>query len=158
MRWIHYKKIPEPGRKYLLIKQASFLAPLSVLAARPKNKVVKLTKNSKLFKAIIKGIRDKKGENIVSLDLRKIPEAVADFFVICEATSNIQIRAIADSIEDTVKDACEEMPYKHEGYQALQWVLIDYVNIVIHIMQPDTRKFYRLEEMWSDAVLEEHND
>jgi ribosome-associated protein len=132
------------------------LTPLSVLAARPAKKVAKLTKNSKLFKAIIKGILDKKGENIVSLDLRKIPEAVADFFVVCEATSNIQIRAIADSVEDTVRDTCEEAPYKHEGKQALQWVLIDYVNIVVHIMQPDTRKFYRLEEMWSDAVLEEH--
>jgi ribosome-associated protein len=90
--------------------------------------------------------------------MRKIPEAVSDFFVICEATSNIQIRAIADSVENVVKENCGEAPYKHEGYQALQWVLIDYVNIVVHIMQPETRKFYKLEEMWSDAVLEEHND
>ncbi len=134
------------------------MAPLSVLAERPKSKVGKLTKNSKLFKAVINGIREKKGENIVSLDMRKIPEAVSDFFVICEATSNIQIRAIADSVENVVKENCGEAPYKHEGYQALQWVLIDYVNIVVHIMQPETRKFYKLEEMWSDAVLEEHND
>jgi ribosome-associated protein len=83
---------------------------------------------------------------------------VADFFVICEATSTTQVRAIGESIEDAVKKQCEEMPYKHEGYQHLQWVLIDYVNIVVHIMQPETRKFYKLEEMWSDAVLTEHSD
>jgi ribosome-associated protein len=134
------------------------LAPLSVLAAseRPKSKSVKLTKNSKIFKAVIKGILDKKGENIVSLDLRKITEAVTDFFIICEATSNIQVKAIADSVEFEVKEQCNENPYKHEGYQSSQWILIDYVNVVVHIMQPDTRKFYRLEEMWSDAVREEH--
>ena len=125
---------------------------------RKKSGTTKLTKNSKIFKSIIKAIQEKKGENIVALDLRKIPEAVADFFVICEATSTIQIKAIADFVEETVKRDCGENPYKHEGYSALQWVLIDYVNIVVHIMQPETRKFYKLEEMWSDGALTEHND
>ena len=131
---------------------------LSVLANRRKPAVTRLTKNSKIFKTIIKAIQQKKGENIISLDLRKIPEAVSDFFVICQATSNTQVKAIADSIEDNVRKICGEMPYKHEGYQSLQWVLIDYVNIVVHIMQPDVRKFYKLEEMWSDAALTEHKD
>ncbi len=126
--------------------------------AKPKGKNAKLTKNSKIFKAIIKGIKEKKGENIISLDLRKIPEAVTDFFVLCEASSNIQIKAIADSVEKEVLEMCGEKPYKFEGYNALRWVLIDYVNIVVHIMQPETRKFYKLEEMWSDAVAEENND
>jgi len=134
------------------------LAPLSVLDARPKSKVVKLTTNSRLYKTIIKAIEAKKGENIISLDLRKIPEAVADFFIICEASSNIQVKAISDYIEDQVKREVGESPYKQEGYQALHWVLIDYVNIVVHIMQPDTRKFYRLEEMWSDAVVKAHEE
>lgn len=134
------------------------MAPLSVLAARPKSNVSNLTRNSKLFKTIIKAIQAKKAENIVSLDLRKIPESVADFFIICEATSTTQVKAISDSIEVTVKDDLGESPYKHEGYQALQWVIIDYVNIVIHVMQPDTRKFYRLEEMWNDANMMEHRD
>lgn len=88
------------------------------------------------------------------LDLRRIPEAVADFFVICQATSTIQVRAIADHVEEIVKKETGENPYRHEGRQALHWVLIDYVNIVVHIMQPDARKFYRLEEMWSDALTE----
>jgi ribosome-associated protein len=134
------------------------LTPLSVLKSRKKSSDTRLTRNSRIFKTIIKAIQDKKGENIVSLDLKKIPEAVADFFVICEATSSTQIRAIGESIEDQVKKQCGELPYKHEGYQHLQWVLIDYVNIVVHIMQPETRKFYKLEEMWSDAVLTEHSD
>lgn len=134
------------------------MAPLSVLKSRKKSSDTRLTRNSRIFKTIIKAIQDKKGENIISLDLRKIPEAVADFFVVCEATSTTQVRAIADSVESQVKKLCNETPYKHEGYQQLQWVLIDYVNVVVHIMQPETRKFYKLEEMWSDAVLTEHSD
>lgn len=129
---------------------------LGVLTSRKKG-TARLTKNSKIFKTIIRAIQDKKGENIVSLDLRKIPEAVADFFIICEANNQPQIRAITDSIEDEVKKHCGETPYHHEGKQNMQWVLIDYVNIVAHIMQPETRKFYKLEEMWSDAPLEEHS-
>jgi ribosome-associated protein len=134
------------------------LAPLSVLKSRKKSSDTRLTRNSRIFKTIIKAIQDKKGEKIVSLDLRKIPEAVADFFVICEATSSTQVRAIGENIEDQVRKLCGEAPYKHEGYQQLQWVLIDYINIVVHIMQPENRKFYKLEEMWNDAVLTEHSD
>ena len=127
----------------------------SVLAARPK-RALRLTRNSKLFKTIIKAIQEKKGENIVSLDLRKIHEAVSDFFIICEASSHVQIKAIADSVEVEVKKNCGELPYRHEGRQALQWMLIDYVNVVVHIMLPENRKFYRLEEMWSDARCRQH--
>jgi len=132
------------------------LEQLEVLATRKKGSA-RLNKNSKLFKSIIKAIQEKKGENIVSLDLRKIPEAVADFFVICEANNQPQIRAISDFIEEQVKKNCDENPYRHEGKQNLQWVLIDYVNVVVHIMMPEQRKFYKLEEMWSDAAMEEHN-
>jgi ribosome-associated protein len=129
-----------------------------MLATRRKRKSAgRLAKNSKLFKAIINAIQQKKGENIVSLDLRKIPEAVADFFIVCEATSNTQVKAIADYVESHLRDVLNESPYHHEGHQGLHWVLIDYVNVVIHIMQPETRKFYKLEEMWQDAEVEEHN-
>jgi ribosome-associated protein len=131
------------------------LAPLTVLAGRKNTGIIKLNRNSKIFKCIIKAIREKKGEHIVALDLRKIPEAVADFFIICDATNTTQVKAISDCVEDTLKDECGEIPYKHEGHQARQWILIDYVNIVVHIMHAETRKFYKLEEMWSDAELEE---
>lgn len=129
---------------------------LNALNSRKKSSVVKLTRNSKIFKTIIHAIQEKKGEHIVSLDLRKIPEAVADFFIICQANSNTQLKAIADFIEEDVKNKCLEMPYKHEGRQAQQWILIDYVNVVVHIMLPEPRKFYQLEEMWSDAPQMEH--
>lgn len=133
------------------------MEPLDVLAKRKKG-AARLTRNSKIFKTIIKAIKEKKGEHIVSLDLRKIPEAVADFFVICEASNQPQIRAISDSVTEAVKKDCGEYPYRHEGKQNLQWVLLDYVNIVVHIMMPEQRKFYKLEEMWSDAAQEEHKD
>jgi ribosome-associated protein len=133
------------------------LERLGVLSTRKKG-VTRLTRSSKIFKTIIKAIQDKKGEGIVSLDLRKIPEAVSDFFIVCEANNQPQVRAITDNILDEVRVKCGEGPFHHEGKQTLQWVLIDYVNIVVHIMMPDTRKFYKLEEMWSDAALEEHND
>jgi len=128
-----------------------------MLANRKPNSVTRLTRNSKLFKTIIQAIHEKKGENIVSLDLRKIPEAVTDFFVICQAHSAPQIRAIAEHIEYLVKRECGEVPFRHEGQQAAQWVLVDYINAVVHVMHADARKFYKLEEMWSDAVVVEHN-
>ena len=132
------------------------MEPLSVLKSREKSAITRLTRNSKIFKTIIQAIVDKKGEHIISLDLRKIPEASADFFIVCEATSTTQIKAISDYIEDKVRLLCGELPYKHEGKQAAQWVLIDYVNVVIHVMHPESRKFYQLEEMWSDAPMMEH--
>jgi len=132
------------------------LEPLAALASRKKG-IARLNRNSKIFKTIIKSIQEKKGENIISLDLRKIHEAVADFFVICEANNQPQIRAITDFIEGEVKKKCGESPYHYEGKENMHWVILDYVNIVVHIMMPEQRKFYKLEEMWSDAVLEEHN-
>jgi ribosome-associated protein len=102
-------------------------------------------------------VLDKKGAHVVSMDLRKIPEAVADFFIICEASSTIQVKAIADFVELQMKQICGEIPYRTEGKSSGQWVLVDYINIVVHIFHPDTRKFYRLEEMWSDAQMLEHH-
>ena len=129
---------------------------LSILATRKRNSAVRLTRNSKIFKNIIKAIQEKKGENIISLDLKKIPEAVSDFFIICEGASTTQVKAIADSIEEEVRKNCDELPYKHEGRQTYQWVLIDYVNVVVHVMLPENRRFYKLEDMWSDAPQENH--
>lgn len=131
---------------------------IEALKSRKKSSQTRLTRNSKIFKTIIHAIQEKKGEHIISLDLRKIPEAVADFFVICQANNNNQLRAIADSIEEEVSLQCNERPFKHEGRQAEQWILIDFVNVVVHIMLPEPRKFYQLEELWSDASAMEHND
>ncbi len=129
---------------------------LNALNTRKKNTIVRVTRNSKIFKTIIHAIQEKKGEHIVSLDLRKIPEAVADFFIICQCSNTTQLRAIADFIETDVKEKCLEAAYKHEGRQGQQWILIDYVNVVVHVMLPEPRKFYQLEEMWHDAPAMEH--
>jgi ribosome-associated protein len=118
-------------------------------------KLTRLNRNSKLLKVIINAIQDKKGEHVISLDLRKIPEAVADFFIVCEASSTVQVKAIADWVEVQVKKECGEPPYKHEGHTAAQWILVDYVNVVVHVFLSETRKFYKLEEMWGDGDVEE---
>ncbi len=133
------------------------MEPLSVLKTREKSAITRLTRNSKIVKTIVQAILDKKGEKVISLDLRKIPEAAADFFIVCEASSTTQVKAISDYVEDQVKILCGEMPYKHEGKTLAQWVLIDYVNVVVHVMHPESRKFYQLEEMWSDAPQQLHD-
>ena len=118
-----------------------------------KKAATRLTKNSKLFKTIISAIQAKKGENIVSLDLKKIDEAVADFFILCDARSNIQVKAIAQSIEELVETECEERPYHIEHGD--KWTLVDYVNIVVHVFQHDQRMFYGIESLWEDAARTE---
>ncbi|MES2647771.1 MAG: ribosome silencing factor [Bacteroidota bacterium] len=130
---------------------------LQALESRPKS-ATRLSRSSRIFKIIIKAIQEKKGERIISLDLRKINEAVADFFIVCEATTTTQVKGIADYIQDQLKEECNETPFKHEGYQHAKWILVDYVNIVVHVMQPETRKFYQLEELWSDASVMEHDE
>jgi ribosome-associated protein len=98
----------------------------------------------------------KKGKISLASTLEKFLKASADFFIVCEATSTTQVKAIADFVEDQLKKICGESPYRHEGKQAAQWVLIDYINVVVHVMHPEARNFYKLEEMWSDAVSQMH--
>ncbi len=121
-----------------------------------KKPATRLTRSSKLFKTILKAIKDKKGEEIVSLDLKKIDESVADFFILCEAKSHIQIKAIADNIQQMVEEECDEKPYHSE--KGDQWTLVDYVNVVVHIFQHEQRNFYDLESLWEDAERMEHKD
>jgi ribosome-associated protein len=128
-----------------------------MLANRKPGSLTRLTRNSKIFKTIIHAIQQKKGEKIVSLDLHKIPEAVTDFFIICQASSTTQVKAITDHVEAMVKEECDESPFRHEGQHGAQWALVDYINVVVHVMHEDARKFYKLEEMWSDAGTTEHN-
>ncbi len=153
------------SKQETLIYNNYYLEQLAVLTNRKEKEPAagqasakRLTRNSKIIKTIIAAIQEKKGQHIVSLDLRKINEAVADFFIICEAGSHPQVRAIADHIQDQLALYCDEKPYHHEGYHSLHWVLIDYVNVVVHVMHPESRKFYRLEEMWSDASVLEHEE
>ena len=133
------------------------MSTLSLLNSRSKDSKAssRINRNSKLFKTILRAIQEKKGEHIVSLDLRKIPEAVSDFFIICEATSTTQVKAIADNIVDKIKEETGEYPYHKEGFKTLEWVVLDYIDIVVHIFRTENRKFYQLEELWLDAELKE---
>jgi ribosome-associated protein len=119
-----------------------------------KKSATRLTRNSKLFKTIISAIKDKKGEGIISLDLKKIDEAVSDYFILCEAQSHIQIKAIANNIIDEVEKECGEKPWHTEHGDS--WTLVDYVNIVVHVFQHEQRLFYNLESLWEDAPRTEH--
>lgn len=130
---------------------------INALAKNRKKSPVKLTKSSKIYKTIIDAIQSKKGEDILSLDLRKVNESVSDFFIICSATSTTQVKAIAEYIDVKVNEVLGERPYHKEGFASMQWIIMDYINIVVHIMQPNTRQFYRLEEMWSDAEAQAYS-
>ncbi len=134
------------------------MEPLASLKLRKISGARRLTKNSKLYKTILAAIKEKKGENIITLDLRNITEAVSDFFVICEAGSQPQVRAIAENVTERVREETGESVFHKEGFEHLQWVLLDYVNVVVHVMLPGTRKFYNLEEMWSDAQADTNQD
>jgi ribosome-associated protein len=105
---------------------------------------------------ILESISDKKGVDAVSLDLRKVPEAVADHFILCNGTSTTQVKAIAEHIDRTVRERLGEHPWHMEGLNNCEWVLIDYVDIVVHIFLPEKRQLYNLEELWSDAPLTHH--
>ena len=104
-----------------------------------------------LLEEIIRGIENVKGEDIQKMDLREIENTPCEFFVICSANSNTQVTAIVNSIQKTVSKALLEKPFHTEGLEVAEWVLIDYVNIVVHVFQKQTREFYNIEELWGDA-------
>jgi len=106
-----------------------------------------------LTKAIVKGIQEKKGQNILTMNLKKIPSAVCDYFVLCSGTSNTQVEAIADSVEEIVRKALGDKPWHKEGFENAEWILLDYVNVVVHIFQDHSRMFYNLEKLWDDAEI-----
>lgn len=112
-------------------------------------------RSKSLNEQIIEGIRDKKGKHIVQLDLRKLGDAPADFFIICEGDSNIHVKAISDSIYKRVKEQTMTMPAHVEGSQGAKWVLMDYFNTIVHVFHPESREFYDLENLWSDAKMTE---
>ncbi|MBX2947220.1 MAG: ribosome silencing factor [Cyclobacteriaceae bacterium] len=109
--------------------------------------------SEKLCDAIVKGMQEKKALDILVLDLRKIKNAVADFFVICSGGSDKQLDAIADSIDEEVYKALEENPWHVEGKNNKEWVLLDYFDVVAHIFRKDKREFFALEKLWGDAEI-----
>ena len=115
------------------------------MAKKKKNDSVELTN------AVIDGMQKKKGLDIIRLDFEKIPNAMCKFFVICHGTSKTQVDSIADSVDEVVKATVGLNPWHKEGYENAEWILLDYVDVVVHIFQEQTRVFFNLEDLWADA-------
>ncbi|MBV2195550.1 MULTISPECIES: ribosome silencing factor [Flavobacterium] len=113
----------------------------------------KNTNNDDLLALIIKGIEDVKGNDINILDLREIENTVCDYFVICNGNSNTQVNAIVGSVQKVVSKELKEKPWHVEGEQNGEWVLMDYVSIVVHVFQKHIREYYNIESLWGDAKI-----
>ena len=111
-----------------------------------------------LTNLIIDCIQDIKGKNIIRLDLREIDDSPTDFFIICDGDSTTQIRSIANNVRDRIKEEIGLSPSYIEGQDASKWVLVDYFDIVVHVFYPETREFYELEDLWSDAIVTEYQN
>ena len=111
----------------------------------------KKEREKQLVDEIILGIENVKGENIHQLDLRELDNTPCDFFIVCSGNSNTQVSAIVNSVQKTVSKALHEKPFHTEGLDNAEWVLIDYVNVVVHVFQNQIREYYNIEELWGDA-------
>jgi len=115
--------------------------------------MTKTANTDSLIHKIIEGIEEVKGQNTTIIDMRGIENAVAQYFVIADGTSNTQVNAIADSIKKTVSKSLQQKPWHVEGEDNSEWILMDYVDVVAHIMQKPIRDYYNLEELWGDAKI-----
>lgn len=111
----------------------------------------------KLIETIVRAIQDKKGKDIVSLDLTGFDGAVCSHFVVCNADSTTQVAAIADGIEQDVLEKTGEKLWRIEGQQNAFWIAMDYVDVVVHIFQTELRQYYKLEELWADAPIKRYD-
>ncbi|TAL80862.1 MAG: ribosome silencing factor [Bacteroidetes bacterium] len=111
-----------------------------------------------LLGSVMKGIFEKKGMNVLKIDLRKLENRITDYFVISHATSGTQVSAICDSIDDTVRKETGEKPLHLEGLDNCFWVLLDYGNVIVHVFLEEYRSFYSLESLWADAKIEKMED
>lgn len=110
------------------------------------------TDSSILAQAIVEGMQDNKAKDIVILDLRHIPSSVTDFFVICSGDSTVQVEGISSTVTRHTRKELQEKPWHQEGKVTAEWILLDYVSVVVHIFHRDARAFYELEDLWSDAI------
>ena len=118
----------------------------------------KLEKTTILLKNIINVIQDAKGKEIISLDLRKIESAICKYFIICTGTSSIHVKSIENKIKKTISQNLGEKPWHIEGNNSSEWILIDYYDIIVHVFQENTRRFYNLEDFWGDAKFTKHKE
>jgi ribosome-associated protein len=101
----------------------------------------------------VRGLQDRKGMDIVVLNLKELKNAVADYFIICSASSDTQLDALARSVEEEVEKVTGQAPWQSEGRTNREWILLDYVDVVVHVFLRDRRQFYALEELWGDAQI-----
>jgi ribosome-associated protein len=111
-----------------------------------------------LLGSVVKGIFEKKGQNVLKIDLRKLENRITDYFIICHAQSTTQVSAICDSVDDTVRKKADEKPMHIEGLDNCFWVLLDYGNVIVHVFLEEYRNFYSLESLWADAAIETMKD
>lgn len=109
-------------------------------------------RSTPLLDAIIDGIQDVKGRSIVHLDLRHAPNTPCEHFIICHGDSDTQVEAIANSVWKTVVERTGEKPWHTEGERNAEWILLDYVNVVVHVFHRDKRAYYAIEDLWADAI------
>lgn len=119
-----------------------------------KNKAVH--KSTRISEIVIQGIQEKKGSEIVRLDLRNLHSSVSDYYVVCHATSATQVKAIAQSVEEEVYKAFELSPWRKEGLQLGEWIILDYVDVVVHIFKTEKREYYGIEDLWGDAEIQSY--
>lgn len=120
---------------------------------KPENDQFTANPDSKtLVEHVIEGLKQRKGKDITILDVSDLT-TLTDYFVICTGTSETQIKAIADSVEDEVREQTGEKAWKKEGLSARSWIILDFINIVVHVMTQEKRDFYSLEKMWNDAEV-----
>ena len=113
------------------------------------------TSADQLITTFLEGIEDVKGQHINILDLRDIENTVCDYFIICEGTSNTQVNAIVNSVQKKVSKTLRDKPWHIEGSENAEWVLMDYVNVVVHVFQKHIREYYDIESLWGDAKMTE---
>jgi len=104
-----------------------------------------------LSEIAVHGIQEKKGNDIVRLDLRELNSSVSDYFIICSANSSTQVKAIADSVEEEIYKNTQTDPWRKEGQETADWIILDYFDIVVHIFKTEKREFYGIEDLWGDA-------
>ena len=119
-----------------------------------KNKAVQ--ESTRISEIVIQGIQEKKGNEIVRLDLRNLHSSVSDYYVVCHATSATQVKAIALSVEQEVYKAFKIDPWRKEGLQLGEWIILDYVDVVVHIFKTEKREYYGIEDLWGDAEIQSY--
>jgi ribosome-associated protein len=116
-------------------------------------KEIKELSGDDLCRLVVHGMLEKKAANIVVMDMRKVNNSITDFFIICSGNTDTQIDAIANSVDDEVFKATKMNPWHQEGRQNREWILLDYIDVVVHVFRKDRRKFYDLESLWGDAEI-----